>query len=136
MAVLVLVNAQVLVNAVDLSDHVRQVTLNYKAELQDDTHMSDTTRERVPGLLDWDLSVDFNQDFAAAKVDATLFPLVGAAAFAVEVRPVAAARSATNPGYNGSAVLADYPILGQQVGALATTTVKFSAAGTLSRSTA
>lgn len=136
MAELVFTNAQVLVNAVDLSDHVTQVKIVHKGELQDDTAMGATTRSRTPGLLDWSITVDFKQDFAAAKVDATLFPLVGAAAFAIEVRPVNGARSVTNPGYNGQCVLASHDPISGQIGKLLMNSAVFEAAGALARSTA
>lgn len=135
MAVLVLTDAFVSINAVDLSEYVRQVTLDYKADLQEDTAMGDSTRSRVGGLKDWSLQVEFNQDFAAAKVDATLFPLVGTT-FAVIVRPVkGVAVSATNPNYTGTGILESYPPLGNSVGDLATTSITIQAAGTLSRAT-
>lgn len=133
MATLILTNAHVTINSVDLSDHVRQVTLNYEAEQQDETTMGQTTRKMKPGLLNWSLEVEFVQDYAAGKVDATLFPLVGAAAFTVAVRPVNTAIAATNPEYTGSAVLASYSPMGGSVGDLAVTTASFQPAGTLTR---
>ena len=134
MAELVLTNAQVKVNGVDLSDHVTQVKIVHKAELQDDTAMSMGTRSRTPGLLDWSITIDFKQDFAASKVDATLFPLVGAAAFAVDIQAVAGARSTTNPSYNGNAVLGSHDPISGQIGKLLMNSVVFEAAGPLSRS--
>jgi len=47
----------------------------------DDTVMGDTTRSNIAGLLNWSIDVEFLQDFASAKVDATLFALVGSASF-------------------------------------------------------
>ncbi len=89
MAEFVFTDASVVINAVDLSDHVRQVTLNYSAELQDDTAMGDDTRSRIGGLKDWSMELEFNQDFAAAEIDVTLFPLVGST-FAVTLKPTRA----------------------------------------------
>lgn len=135
MASFVLTNAYCLLNAVDLSDHVKQITVNFKADTPENTAMSQTTRNRLAGLKDWDVDIEFNQDFALAKVDATLFPLVGAAAFAIEFRPDAGARSTTNPGYTGNALLADYKILGNKVGDVAGTPIKLMGTGTLTRNT-
>lgn len=135
MASFVLTNAFCLLNAVDLSDHVRSVKVNYKADTPENTAMSQTTKNRLPGLKDWEMDIEFNQDFAAAKVDATLFPLVGAAAFAIEVRPDAGARSVTNPAYTGNALLADYPPLGNKVGEVAISTIKLMGTGALARQT-
>ena len=124
MANIVLKNAYVMINAVDLSDHVKQVTLNYKAELQDDTAMGDSGRSKIAGLLDWDADIEFFQDYAASKVDATLFPLIGVAAFAVKIRGVNTTISATNPEYQGNAVLESYSPVAGSVGDNAMTPCK------------
>ena len=135
MAAFVLTDAFVSINGVDLSDHVRSVTLDYKAELQDDTAMGDTTRSKLGGLKDWSVQIEFNNDFAASNVDATLFPLVGST-FTVILRPIkATVVGTTNPNYTGTGILESYPPLGGGVGDMATTSVSIQAAGTLSRAT-
>ena len=108
MAELVFTNAYVIVNSVELSDHVRSVTLKYDADMQDQSAMGDTTKVNIAGLKNWSFDFEFNQDYAAGSVDATLFPLVGGSAVTVEVRPVNSGRSSTNPGYNGSAICSSY----------------------------
>jgi len=136
MATLIWTDAGVTVNAVDLSDHVRSVSVTYEAEMQDETAMSLDTRKNKPGLLNWSVDVEFNQDFAAGEVDATLFPLVGAAAFAIAIVPVAgSAESATNPTYEGNVVLESYGPVDGAVGDLAVVRATFRSAGTLSRTT-
>jgi len=116
----VLKDAYVSINAVDLSDHVRQVSWTYNAELQDNTAMGDTTRSRLAGLLDCPLTIEFYEDHATSKVQQTLFPLVGAAAFAVAVRASkASAISATNPEYQKNMVLESYPLVSGSVGDMA-----------------
>lgn len=135
MASFVLTNAYCLINAVDLSDHVKQIKVNYNAETPENTAMGSSTKTRLPGLKDWSVEIEFNQDYAAAKVDATMFPLVGAAAVAVEFRPDAGARAVTNPAYTGSALLADYTPLGNKVGDVASAPIKLMGTGTLSRQT-
>ena len=99
MATFVYTDASVVVNSVDLSDHVKSCSLNYEAEMLDDTVMGDTTRSNMAGLLNWSIDVDFLQDFASAKVDATLFTLVGAAAFTVVLKPTSGSVSSTNPSF-------------------------------------
>lgn len=139
MPVLALTNAHVSINSVDLSDHVKAVRINYEAEMLDDTTMGKATRTNMPGLLNWEIEVDFVQDFAAGEVDATLFTLLGnGTPFPVAVRPVNTTVSATNPEFQGNAVLASYPPLGNQVGELAMVTARFVPAGaspTLTRAT-
>ena len=136
MANFVFTNGQVLINAVDLSDHVKTVKINYQADVHENTAMGAGTKTRLPGLKDWSVDIEFNQDFAASNVDATMFPLVGAAAFAVEFRPVNGARSATNPGFNGNALMPDYTPLSGKVGDVAVTIIKLMGTGTLLRSLA
>lgn len=135
MATFVFKNGYLMVNAVDLSDHVRSISLSYSAAEVEDNNMGDSTQQRLAGLKDWSLSVEFSQDFASGKVDATLFPLVGADPFAVHVKPVNGAISDTNPDFTGNVILTEYPVLDGAVGDLATTSVNFAAAGDLTRDT-
>lgn len=135
MAIEVLTDAYVVINGVDLSDHVKQVKINYGSELQDDTLMGDTTRSRIGGLYDWSIELQFAQDFASGSVDATLWNLVGKT-FTVGVRKSTAARSTTNPEYSGTGILESYPPIDGSVGDLHLTSVTIQSAGALSRLTA
>ncbi len=137
MAAFVLVDAEIVINSVDLSDHVQSATINYAAEMADETAMGDLTRINLAGLLNWSLDVTFKQDFAVGSVDATLFSLVGAVAFTVTAKSKKAdATSVTNPKFSGSAVLETYPPIAGGIGDLATVTATFQSAGSLSRLTA
>jgi hypothetical protein len=134
MANVVLTNAFVSLNSVNLSSLVRSVTLNYAAQLQDDTAMGDTAVSRIGGLKDWSLEVEFFQDYDANKVDATLFSLVGST-FAVEVRHSAANASATNPKYTGTGILESYQPVGGAVGENLMAPVTIQGVGALTRGT-
>lgn len=134
MAELVFDNVFLSLGGTDLSDHVRQATLTYQAELQDKTAMGDNTRERIGGLKDWSLQVEFNQDFAASEVDATVFSLVGTV-FAVILRPDAGSVGATNPNYTGNGILEEYTPIGGSVGDVAIAPITIQASGDLSRAT-
>lgn len=136
MAVMVLKNAYAVINGVNLSDHVKSITINYAAEILEKTTMSANSKQRIAGLKDWSVDVELNQDFAAASVDATLFPLVGAAAFAIEIRPDAGAVAATNPKFTGNALLESYPPISGSVGELATVSITLQGDGDLARATA
>lgn len=120
---------------VDLSDHVQSVTLNTSADIQEDTAMGTSYKTRLGGLLDWSLDVTFKQDFAAAKVDATMFPILGKAG-TFTGKPTSAAVGATNPSYSGECILATYAPIGNSVGDLATVSVTFQGNGTLTRAVA
>lgn len=135
MAKFVFTDAVLFVNSVDLSDHVESVTLNYEAEVPEDTSMGDATKTRLPGLLDWSMDVVFRQDFAASKVDVTMFSLVGAAAFPVKLKATSAATSATNPDFQGNALLASYSPIGGTIGDVAAAPISLMGDDTLSRVT-
>jgi hypothetical protein len=133
MAKLVLTNAQVIVNGTDLSNWVETVTVNYLAETIDRTSMGDLTKIFMAGLKDWSMDITFFQDFAAGGPDATIFPLIGTIG-TIEVRPVAAARSATNPAYQAASALfaSNDPIAGS-VGQAAKTKLAIKPASLLNR---
>ncbi len=133
MAIFLLSDYDVDINSVDLSDHVKSAVLNYAAEMLDDTVMGDDTRSRLAGLKDWSIDIEFLQDFASGKVDATLFPLIGAAAFPCLLRPTSSAKGATNPEFTGQGVLESYTPMAGAIGDLAGATCTIQAAGTLTR---
>lgn len=136
MAKFVLKNAFLSISGTDLSDHVESITVNYGAATPEKTAMSDNSIARLPGLKDWSLDISFRQDFAASKVDATIFALVGAAAFAIIVRPDAGVVSATNPEYTGNGLLSSYSPTAGSVGDTANVPVTIVGDGDLSRAEA
>lgn len=127
MAIFVFTNGQVLVNGVDLSDHVSKVTTQDTRAQLDITAMGATALTYTKGLGDASITIDFFQDFASAKVHATLSPLISTSTpFAVEVRPVNAARSATNPAVLlAGALLFTYSGLDGSVGQASAMTATF-----------
>lgn len=135
MATRVLSDAFISFDAVNLSDHVRSVTLTYSAELLDDTAMGDTTRSRKGGLFDWSASVEFYADEASSNVMQTFFALVGTTT-AMILRPDnSEGVSATNPNYTGTGIVGGFPLVAGSVGELQMTTIDIQAAGTLTRAT-
>lgn len=135
MATFVLTDPDVNINGVDLSNRVRSVTVKVTASDEDFTAGGATGKARKAGLRDDSFTVEFNQDFAAGNVDATLFPLVGAAPFTVIVKPTTAAVSATNPSFTGSCILTDYAPIDDAIGAPATTNITLPVDGTIARAT-
>lgn len=119
---------------VDLSDHVLSITLTSENDLQEDTAMGQTYRTRLGGLNDWNIDVNMKQDFAASNVDATMFTNLGVSG-TFTGKATSAAVSATNPSYSGECILASYPILGNSIGELAQTSLRFEGNGTLTRAT-
>ena len=132
----VLVDADVLVNAVDLSTRVKSVTVKIAASDEDFTAMGATGKARKAGLRDDSFEIEFNQDFASGSVDATMFPLVGAAPFAVKVRGTSSSVSATNPSYEGNAILTDFNPIDGAVGSPLVVSVSLPVDGIITRVTA
>lgn len=128
-------NAQVTINGVDLSDHCKSVTINYSAAQNDGSTFGSETKKNDPGLKEWSMEFEFRQDYAAGSVDATLFPLVGAAAVTVAVRPTKGAISASNPEFSGSACLSSYNPAAGSHGADMICRASFACAGELTRDT-
>lgn len=95
--------------------------------------MGSTSKRRLVGLKDFSVELEFHQDYAAAQVDATLFPLVGAAPFAIAIRPTSAVVSATNPEYQGNAVLESYPPIDGAIDEVLTAGASFQGDGDLTR---
>lgn len=119
----VLKDCYIEINSVDLSDHVTSVTLDYSADMVEDTTFGQDTHGMRAGLLNWSISLEMNNDGAAAEVEATLFPLVGDdTGFTVVLRRNnTAGVSATNPNYSGTGVLESFSPLSGAVGELWTT---------------
>lgn len=120
---------------VDLSDHVRSVTLTNTAEMQDKTAMGSSSRKRIPGLKDWSGSLEFNQDYAASKVDATIWPIVGSTGGYIVIKPHSSAVGAGNPRYYGAIQIPSYSPITGAVGNVAAVTVDLQGDGLLNRST-
>lgn len=136
MGAFVFTDGFVSINGNDVSDHVKSATLNYSAELQDDTVMGDTTRSRIGGLKDWSIDIEAQNDFASGELDSILFPLVGTT-FTVILRAVnTGGIGSTNPNFSGTGILESYTPIAGAVGDLASTPITIQAAGTLSRLTA
>lgn len=132
MSTLIFKDALFVIDSTDLSSEITEVSVNYASEMQDETAMGDSTRVRKGGLKDWSFDITFNQDFAASKVDATLFSLVGTTS-CIEVRPINMCSTGVNPIFSGIAVLESYPPLSGSVGSLLQARATFQSAGNLSR---
>jgi len=136
MAKIVLTNAVVTVNAVDLSDAVSSITLNSSFDVVETTAFSSTAaRTRVGGLADNSISLEFHQDYASGEVEATIFPLLGTLT-TVTVKPVSGATSATNPLYTVSCLVAEWTPLNGAVGELATASVTWPVSGAITKAIA
>jgi len=133
MARIVLTNAYITINGVNLSDHIASVTLTTNTDVVETTAFGSTARTRISGLFDNSVALEFHQDYAASSVEATIYPLVGAAATAVVVKPNGATTSATNPAYSFNALVSEWTPLNGAVGELATASVTWNIDGAISK---
>jgi hypothetical protein len=124
MAKFVIKTPVITVNAVDLSDHISQVTIETTFDEVDATCFGSSYREILQGIGDATITLQFKQDFAAGEVDATLWPLSqSGSAFPVAVKPTNAAISATNPEFQMTGVLLSYNPLDGAIGDISETQV-------------
>lgn len=136
MAKFVATNYNIKINGADFSSAIAAVTFDVSAAEQETTAFGNTYIQRIAGLKDASVTLDFHQDFGSASVDATLFPLLGSNA-TVTVIPNGTAVTATNPSYTGVFLVTEYQPFASSVGDLATLSVTWPLAdGTIARGTA
>lgn len=137
MAHLVLRDASVVINGVDLSDHVASVAIPVSRADVQDTAMGAEGVSRLAGLRDEQIQLTFRQDFAASEVDATLWPIytAGTGVTAV-VKPTSAAVGAGNPTFTATVLLLEYAPLDGEVGSIADATATLTVDGVITRAIA
>lgn len=124
MAKFVLKTPIITVDGVNLSDHISSVTIETTFDEVDVTAFGSTYKEILQGLGDATITLAVFQDFDAASVDATLWPLSQSGeGFVVVVKPTSAAVSATNPSYTMTGVLLSYNPIAGAIGEASTTDV-------------
>lgn len=136
MAKFVATDYNITINGAPFSTSLAAATLDVTSEEQDVTSFGGTFRSRIGGLKDASLTLDFHQDFGAASVDATLWPLLGNNA-TVTIKPTSGTVTATNPAYSGVFLVTQYQPFASTVGDLATLSVTWPlASGSITRATA
>jgi hypothetical protein len=136
MARIVLTDVGVIINNIDLSDHVASVTINQSVDAVETTAFGDGGRTRIGGLEDSSITLDFHQDFSAGNVDATIAPLVGGtASFNIGPFGTAVAAAGTAPRYTGTVLLTEWTPLNGTVGDLSTASVTWPVSGKIARGT-
>ena len=137
MARIVLTNVAVIVGGVDLSNHVASVTLSTTYDVLETTafaggNVPAAAKTRIAGLADNSVTLEFHQDFAAASVEATIYPLLGTEV-AVTVAPTTGAIAADNPEYQFNALISEWTPLNGAVGELATASVTWPITGPITK---
>jgi len=130
----VITNASITIGGVDLSSSIRKVTLSSSRAELDTTTFGSTAKRRVAGLADNKVSLDFNQDFSASSVEASIYSLIGTTTTIV-IKPNGTTASATNPSYTFTALVTDWTPLDVQVGDLASATISWPIDGAITKAT-
>ena len=125
----------VLINGSNFSTSLNSVELTLSADDLETTAFGGEWRTRIAGLKSGSITLNFMQDFGAASVDATLYPLFGSNATVV-IKPTSATVSSTNPAYTAVALVTAYSPYSSSVGDIATLSVTWPTTGTVSRATA
>jgi hypothetical protein len=124
----------VTVGGVNLSTNLNSVELSLEADDLETTAFGNDFRTKIAGLKSGSVTLNFMQDFGAASVDATLFPLFGTQATVV-IKPTSGSVSATNPSYTFLANVVQYSPFASSVGDIATLSVSWPTAGSVVRGT-
>lgn len=133
MAVVALVDGVFTFNAVDLTDHVRSVTLEMTANELDASSITDEWDVTKIGRKTGSLQIEFLDDFASSSVDATIWGAFNTGTnVAFTLKPTSGAISATNPEYQGTVVPSSSPV-GGSGGELLTKSVTYKLAGPVTR---
>jgi hypothetical protein len=135
MARIVLTDASIVINSVDLSGFIASVSITTSEDVVETTGFSSTSaagRTRVAGLADNSVTLEFHQDFATSAVEQTIYPLLGTTTTVV-VKPTSAAQSATNPSYTFTALVSEWQPLSGSVGELATASVTWPVSGAITK---
>jgi IMP cyclohydrolase len=135
MARIVLTNAYVTINAVNLSDHIASVTLTTTDDVIETTAFGSSARTRIGGLADNSVAFEFQQDYAASSVEATIngSPSLVGTVTAVVVKPNGATTAADNPSYSFNALVSEWTPLNGAVGELATASVTWPIDGNITK---
>jgi hypothetical protein len=125
---------KITVAGVNLSANLNSVELALESDDLETTAFGGEFRTRIGGLKSGSLTLQFMQDFGAASVDATLFPLYNTLATVVIV-PTSGTVTSTNPSYTATCLVNAYSPANASVGDLSVFSVTWPTSGTVTRGT-
>ncbi|MET7679397.1 phage tail tube protein [Streptomyces sp. NPDC005423] len=124
------------INANVLNTFTKKAELSVEVEEKDVTNYASLGwKEVIGGLKSGELGCDFLNDFAAAQLDAIMWPLLGTVV-PFEVRADQGARSTSNPAYTGSILINGWNPITGSIGDEATVSMSFPTSGAVARATA
>ena len=124
------------INANVLNEFTKKAELTVEVEEKDvTTYTSLGWKEVIGGIKSAELGCEFLQDFAATKLDAIMWPLLGTVV-PFEVRADQAVVGTSNPKYTGNILINGWNPLTGSVGDEATVSLGFPTSGAVTRATA
>ena len=124
MAEFVLKSPYLMISTTDISEYVREISVDLSKTQVDSTASGDNAGDFLMGLQNNKVTVKLKQDYATDKVDDLLSAMwTGEAATAVKVRAVNTDIGATNPEYQMSAKLPEYTPISGSIDTLAEVSV-------------
>lgn len=129
MAKIVLTDAKVSINSVDLSDCVTSIDYSQEADDKETTTFGSSWRTRVGGLKQGTVTIDFLQDYASGKVHQTINSLLGTIA-TVTVQPASGSATSSNPQFVIPCLVTTVQLVNGAVGDLATESITWMTTGT------
>lgn len=123
---------KITINGATFSTNLNSVELALSADDLETTAFGGEWRTRIAGLKSGSLTLNFMQDFGASSIDATLYPLFGSNATVV-ITPTSSAIGTVNPGYSAVFLVNAYSPFASSVGDIATLSVTWPSAGTVTR---
>ena len=136
---LVLNNAYVLFASNDISEFVTQIELKTSVDTIDTTQIGAQSRTRQAGVFDNSVTFQFNQDYADNALEelvngTSMANTTVGTAVAMQIRPVNAPVSASNPKYTFNAVITEWQSVSGELGSLCTVQVSWPISGNITKS--
>ena len=129
------VDYSISINGTSFSTNLNSAELSIESDDLETTAFGGEWRTRIGGLKSASVTLSFMQDFGAASVDATLYPLLNSAATVV-IKPTSGTVTSTNPSYTAVCLVNQYSPFASSVGDIATLSVTWPVSGTVTRATA
>lgn len=131
MAHMILTDCFIEIDGTEFSGDNTSVAISMSAAAVDITAMGADTKVNAGGVKEWSMALEFNGDEATTG---QFFDMIGETV-PVQVRGTSAARSATNPGYVGDAVITEYTPISGSHGEVNKVQLTLVSAGPLARLT-
>ena len=134
MAKQVLTDVSVSLAGTNISSSVASVGLSTSVDAVETTAFGSTSRTRVGGLKDNQLTLSIHQQYS--EIEAVVYPLIGSTAQVIIKPNGTAAASSANPSYTFNVLVTEWSPVSGAVGELATADVTWPIDGAITKAVA